>query len=397
MPRAVLLPDSITHQRKLHFALELSNSTWVVAFADGSAAKPKIYNVSAGNREALLDAVARARKAFRLGPDVGVASCYEAGRDGFWIHRWLVNAGISNTVVEPATLAGARGGGRKPKTDKLDAVALVNMLVRATRGERDVWRVVRSPSEGHEDGRRGSRYRKVLVKERIQHASRIASHLLTVGARVDKTERMTVEHLDGLVQWNGEPLPPELRKELELEIERLTLVRRQLSEIDKALKAVVEVDPLSKALMALKGVGWKSANVLNTEFYGWRDFQNGRQIGALAGLVGTPFRSGAIAQEQGISKAGNRRVRATAIELAWFWLRHQPRSKLTLWFHARMGPQGTSRQRRKLIVALARRLLIALWRYLKDGEVPEGADLKEAAKVGAKDTKSKKAKAGKAA
>lgn len=381
MPRAVLLSESITHQRKLHFAIELSSSTWMLAFADGSAAKPKIYNVAAGDRDALLRTVAKARKSFRLRPEAGVASCYEAGRDGFWIHRWLASEGISNTVVEPATLAGGRGGGRKPKTDRLDAQALVSLLVRATRGERDVWRVVRSPSEEHEDGRRRSRYRKVLLKERIQHASRIASLLLTVGVPATKAERMTVEHLRGLEQWNGKPLPTELRKELELEIERLVLVRRQLSEFDKELKAVVEVDPLSKALLALKGIGWKSAHVLNSEFYGWRDFKNGRQIGALAGLVGTPFRSGAIAQEQGISKAGNRRVRTTAIELAWFWLRHQPRSSLTLWFHARVGPQGTARQRRKFIVALARRLLIELWRYLKSGDVPDGADLKDTTAV----------------
>jgi transposase len=375
MTQAVLGIEPITESRTLHVALELSSSKWLLAFSDGSSTKPKIHQIDAGDVNALDKKIAAVRKAYRLatGP---VVSCYEAGRDGFWIHRMLEARGIRNTVVDPATLARGRVG-RSPKTDKLDAVALVQMLVRAERGERGVWTFVRVPTEEQEDPRRLARYRHVLMVECGQHGNRIASLLLTVGVKVDYPQRTTLAHLAGLKQWNGTPLPSGLVEELELEIQRLVLVRAQLAALDKKLKVATELDPLSKKLMSLKGVGEKSARILSTEC-GWRDFRNGREVGAFAGLVGTPFRSGSLARDQGISKAGNRRVRRVMVELAWFWVKHQPTSELTKWFHARIGAKPTSRQKRVAVVALARKLLVALWRCMKYDVIPAGAELKAA-------------------
>jgi transposase len=375
MTQAVLAIEPITESRTLHVALELSSSKWLLAFSDGTATKPKIHEIEAGDLDALDKKIAVARKAFRLatGP---IVSCYEAGRDAFWIHRVLAARGVRNTVVDPACLAKSRVG-RAPKTDKLDAVALVQMLVRAERGERGVWTFVRVPSEEQEDARRLARYRHVLMVECGQHGNRIGSLLLTVGVKVDHAQRMTDAHLAGLKQRNGDPLPSGLVEELQLEIQRLTLVRAQLAALDRKLKATTELDPLSKKLMSLKGIGAKSARILSTEC-GWRDFRNGREVGAFAGLVGTPFRSGSLARDQGISKAGNHRVRRVMVELGWFWIRHQPKSELTKWYLARVGERPTSRQKRVAVVALARKLLVALWRCMKTDVIPAGAELKAA-------------------
>jgi transposase len=373
--QAILQSDTITHQRKLHFALELSKKRWVVAFADGSAAKPKIHEIQAGDLVALEGAIASAKRRFKLGDNTPMASCYEAGRDGFWIHRMLVARGVHNTVVEPGYLADSRRG-RSPKTDRLDAKALVEMLVRAERGDR-MCRVVRVPTEKQENERRLHRRREALVKERTQHTNRIGSLLLLEGIRVDKVLRMTVAHLDGLRRWDGTPLPSALLEQIKGELRRLAVVREELHELEAQLKIATKADPLSCMLMKLQGVGERSARVLSTEFFGWREFRNQRQVGALAGLVGTPFASGSMAREQGISKAGNRRVRGVMIELAWMWLRHQPGSALAEWFRRRVGEKPTSRQKRVAVVALARKLLVALWRYCKDGTLPKDATLKK--------------------
>lgn len=376
MSQAILRSESITDSRTLHIALELSSAKWVLAFSGGGAARPSVYEIDANDLRALDERVAKVRKSLRLSEDSPVVSCYEAGRDGFWIHRMLAARGIRNTVVEPSCLASGRRG-RSPKTDKLDARALVQMLVRAERGERDVWRVVRVPDEKREDTRREARYRGVLLKERGQHSNRIISLLLTVGVRVEKAHKITASHLEGMKQWDGRPLPAALAEQLRLEVVRLTLVREQLAALEKKLKSATALDPLSKRLMLLKGVGERTARVLSTEF-GWREFRNGREVGALAGLVGTPFRSGSLARDQGISKAGNRRVRTAMVELAWFWLRWQPGSELSKWYQNRVGPRPTSRQKRVAIVALARKLLVAIWRYSKYDVIPGGAELKAA-------------------
>jgi transposase len=378
MSKAVLHSETITHQRKLYVALELSSKNVVLAFSDGSALPVRFQTVRARDLQALRAAIQAARTRFGLRDDAPTISCYEAGRDGFWIHRQLGEEGIQNTVVEPEALANGRRSGRRPKTDRLDAAALVARLVRHDRGERGVWRVVRVPSEEHENQRRLHRHRTILVKECGQHRSRIQAVLLLEGLAVGQVHKITDEHLDALRRANGTPLPSETLEQVRMELQRLKLAREQLQALDKRLKKEVELDPLSKALMSVKGVGDKSARVLATEFFGWRAFRNGREVGSLAGLTGTPFASGSLAHERGISKAGNKRVRTVAVELAWGWLRYQRESALTRWFHQRVGERPTSRQKRVMIVAVARKLLIALWRYVRDGVVPEGAQLKAA-------------------
>lgn len=382
MSKAVLHSETITHPRKLYVALELSSKTWVLAFSDGSALPVRIHKVASqvGSHDqvALHNAISAARKGFGLNEETPTVSCYEAGRDGFWIHRMLAAAGVQNTVVEPEALANGRRSGRRPKTDRLDAEALVARLVRHDRGERGVWRVVRVPSEEDENRRRLPRHRQVLVKEQTKHRNRIGSILLTQGLRVGQVHKITEEHLDSLRRWDGTPLPSEVLEQVRMELERLRLLQEQLLTLDGRLKKEVQLDPLSKALMSLKGVGDKSARLLATEFFGWREFRNGREIGSLAGLTGTPFISGSLAHERGISKAGNKRVRAVAVELAWGWLRHQPESALTRWYRGRLGERPTSRQKRVMIVAVARKLLIALWRYVRHGVLPDGAHLKVA-------------------
>jgi transposase len=375
MTQAVLHPDGITHQRKLHLALELSNAKWLLAFADGTAASPKIHQVDAGDLVRLSEKIAVARKAFGFGPDSPVVTCYEAGRDGFWIHRALAQRGIRNVVVEPSCLAANRPG-RQPKTDNLDAKALVEMLVRFERGERNVWRIVRVPTEAEEDARRLVRRRERLIRDRVRYANSIQSALKTHGIRVERVSNITPGHLDGLKRWDGTPLPKALRGEVDELVALLAQVKTQLKALEDQLQTAVEVDPLSQALMLVKGIGQRGAQTLATEFF-WRKFENRRQVGSLAGLVGTPFQSGSMAREKGISKAGNRRVRRVMVELAWLWTRHQKASGLGKWYHERIGAKPTARQKRVAIVALARRLLILLWRYVTTGELPSGVVLKD--------------------
>lgn len=359
----------------LYMALELSNRSWRLAFGDG--AKHRQVSVPAADLAALAGAVTKAKERFKMPASVRVVSCYEAGRDGFWLHRHLVSIGIENQIVDAASIEVSRRL-RHVKTDRLDGERLLAKLIRHHAGERGGWSVVRVPSIEEEDARHLHRELERLKRERLAHRVRIQSLLVTQGVRLT-IKRALGLRLGSLTLWDGKHLPVELKAELERERERLVLVERQIEQLEATRRKRLQ-NPRCEAerrvvhLMRLGAIGPTSAWLLVKEFFGWRAFRNRREVAALAGLVGTPYNSGESERDQGISKAGNRRVRAMIVEIAWLWLRFQPKSALTQWYQARFA-RGGLRMRRIGIVALARKLLIALWRYLEDGVLPQGARL----------------------
>ena len=361
----------------LYMAIELSSRTWRLAFStDGQRIRER--SVSAGARELLLAEIRSAKKRFGLAEQSRVISCYEAGRDGFWIHRYLSCSGVENVVVDAASMRVDRRA-RRLKTDRVDARRLLVDLMRYSRGELGVWKVVRVPSQEEEDARRAHRELERLKKERTQHRVRIVSLLATQGRRPSKLKAF-LANLDAATIWDGSPLPPELKAEIKRGAERLCWTEAQIRTIQRQQRQrLKQADSpalhLVKLLAKLRGVGVDSAWMLVMEFFGWREFSNRRQVGGAAGLGGTPYSSGSSDREQGISKAGNARVRVRMIELAWLWIRLQPHSHLTQWYLRRFAG-GSSRMRRIGIVAVARRLLIALWHFVEHGVVPPGAMLK---------------------
>jgi len=363
----------------LYMALELSGSKWRVAFgADGRARQ---VTVAAGDLSGLLEQIERAKQ--KLGVDAGarVRSCYEAGRDGFWLHRALCAQGIENLVVDAASIEVSRRA-RRVKTDRVDAQKLLAQLERYCRGERRALRVVRVPSVQAEDARRIHRERERLLKERGMHGSRIRALLIAQGVELELKGDFA-ERLRAVRLWDEHALGAGLRAELEREWQRLEQVQKQLKALEAEQRAEFEQvaqssEGLMQRLSLLQGIGMRSAWVLTRELFGWRQFANRRELAGCVGLTPTPYNSGGSEREQGISKAGNRRVRALLIELSWLWLRYQPDSALSAWYRQRFGGGG-ARARRIGIVALARRLLIALWRYLEQGLIPEGARLKSCA------------------
>jgi transposase len=359
----------------LYMALELSNRSWRLAFGDGS--KRRQVSVPAADLAALAGALAKAKERFKMPASARVVSCYEAGRDGFWLHRHLVSIGIENRVVDAASIEVSRRL-RHVKTDRLDGDRLLAKLVRHHAGERGGWSVVRVPSIEEEDARHLHRELERLKRERLAHRVRMQSLLVTQGVRLTIKGAARLR-LETLTLWDGRALPLELKTELERERERLALVERQIEQLEATRRERLQ-NPRTEAerrvvhLMRLGAIGPTSAWLLVKEFFGWRAFRNRRELAALAGLVGTPYNSGDSARDQGISKAGNRRVRAMIVEIAWLWLRFQPKSALSQWYRGRFA-RGGLRMRRIGIVALARKLLIALWRYLEDGVMPQSARL----------------------
>lgn len=357
----------------LFMALELSGSTWKIGFlGHQGSAKPRIRTIAAGASEELKAEIGKAKRRLRLPAEASVFSCYEAGRDGFWVHRMLEQSGVSNVVVDPASVEVERKK-RTSKTDRLDAIKLVTRLVRYHGGEPRVWSVVRVPTEEQEDARRLHRERERLLKEKKQHISRIQSLLAAHGPVPKKLKDATFK------RWDGSPLPGDLRAELEREQARLDIVLEQLRAVERERDRRIEQDSTPHAektrlLASLRGIGSTSAWFLVAEVYGWRPYENRRRAGSLAGLTGTPFDSGGAVREQGISKAGSGRIRTLLVELAWLWLRYQPQSELSQWFRERWA--GSSRTRRIGIVAMARRLFVDLWRLVEHGVVPPGADFK---------------------
>jgi transposase len=370
------------HHARLSVSLELSRSTWLVTSLTSESEKLSKHSVPGGNGPALLDLLARLRRRAerQLGGPVEIVAIQEAGLDGFWVHRLLEAKGMESHVVEAASIAVPRRH-RRAKTDAIDGETLLRTLMAWKRGEPRVCSMVVPPSAGEEDRRRISRERDALLRERIQHTNRIRGLLFSQGIsdynplRKDRRDR-----LETLETGDGRPLPPRLKAQILREIERIEVLLRQIAEVEAERDALAPTKGAAVAsspaalLTRLKGIGPEFASVLYLEGL-FRSFGNRRQVAAYAGLVPTPWKSGGIAHEQGISKAGNSRLRKTLIELAWLWVRHQPDSTLSRWFHERVGAER-GRIRRISIIALARRLLIALWRYVTQGEVPDGALLK---------------------
>ena len=363
----------------LHLSFELSQKEWKLAFGVERSQKPRIRTVAAGDLKAVQQEIVAARQRFKLAEDARVVSCYEAGRDGFWLHRFLLSIGVDNVVVDSSSIEVNRRA-RQAKTDGLDVQKLLLLLLRYHDGESRVWRVVRVPSVEQEDGCQLPRYWEVLKKERTLHRNRIKALLINQGIRLALKADFG-ERLESLTLWDGSPLPAELKLRLQREWERLELVERQIRELKKQrAEKVAEGGSMAMRLIGqlllLRAIGMTSAWLFVQEFFAWRQFRNRREVGSLAGLTPMPYRSGeSVNRDQGISKAGNARVRTMAIEIAWAWLRYQPQSQLSLWFQERYGP-GSRRSRRVGIVAMARQLLVALWRYLETGVLPEGAVLK---------------------
>lgn len=359
----------------LYMALELSQNKWCIAF--GTGVKTRQVTVGSGDRIRLLEEIKKARIKFGLSEDSQVMSCYEAGRDGFWIHRWLESEGIENIIIDSSSIKVDRKS-RRAKTDRLDASRLLKQLIQHVRGE-DKLQVACVPSEAEEDRRRMHRERERLKKERTGHTNRIKSLLTLFGIKGSKGRSSWSSYIDSVKDWRGEALPPHQKEEILREIERLRVVESQLKTLEQQMLECLktsdeEVYKKIEQLKYLKGIGDVSSWVLIMEWFGWRKFKNRREVGAAAGLVGTPYDSGESQREQGITKGGNHRIRALMVELSWSWLRYQPDSKLTQWFNERFN-QG-KRSRKVGIVAVARRLLIEIWRYVETGEIPKGAQLK---------------------
>ena len=367
----------------LFASLELSKLKWLVTVNGPGSDKFSKHAVEGGDSVCLLDLLSRlrAKAEQRFGPPVRTMIIQEAGLDGFWIHRLLLANGIESHVVDAASIAVDRRH-RRVKTDAIDGETLLRTLMAWARGERRVCSMVRAPSPEEEDRRRLTRERGTLLKERIQHTNRIRGLLSGQGARdYDPLARDRLERLEALRTGDGRPLPSKLKAEIGRELDRIALVTTQLASVERSRDALVRTDAVEQnnpaaQMLKLKGIGPEFASLLWLESL-FRDFGNRRQVAAYAGLAPSPWQSGGIDRDQGISKSGNRRLRHTMIELAWFWLRHQPESALSRWFQARVGA-GKGRIRRIAIVALARKLLIALWRYVTQGIVPEGAVFKAA-------------------
>jgi transposase len=360
----------------LYVAFELSWNEWKLAFGTGPLDNPRLKSVGGRDTQALLREIAKAKKRVGLADDAPVHSCYEAGRDGFWLHRFLESEGINNVVVDSASIEVKRRR-RQRKTDRLDAGKLLSMLIRWHQGERNVWSVVQVPSVADEDRRQLHRDLLELKAERTEHTNRIKGLLAGCGLALPNIDAKFAEVLAKLRTWDGQPVPPELQQRLLREHERWQLVDRQIKDLtnERARRIRTSTDKnLDKVrqLLRLRGIGPNSAWLYVMEFFGWRRIRNRKQLAALAGLTPTPHQSGDSDHEQGISKAGNRRLRTMAVEIAWCWLQYQPGSDLSQWYQKRFA-KGSSRQRRIGIVALARKLLVAIWRFLETGQVPAGA------------------------
>ena len=361
----------------LYVAFELSWKEWKLAFAAGPADNPRLRSIGARDTKAVLVEIAKAKARFGLADAAAVHSCYEAGRDGFWLHRFLESRGINNVVVDSSSIEVKRRG-RRRKTDSLDAGKLVSMLIRWQQGERQVWSVVQVPSVDDEDRRQLHRDLLELKAERTQHTNPIKALLAGCGLALPSIDGQFPEVLARMRTWDGQPVPVELRQRLLREHERWQLVDRQIKDLENERARRIRTSKEERVgkvrqLLRLRGIGANSAWLYVMEFFGWRQIRNRKQLAALAGLTPTPRQSGDSDHEQGISKAGNRRLRTMAVEIAWCWLQYQPGSALSRWYQQRFA-KGSSRQRRIGIVALARKLLVALWRYLETGELPDGAE-----------------------
>ncbi len=363
-------------QETLFVAFDLGEREWKIAFTTSLHERKLTKTLPARDTKRLLRTLEQARIA--LGA-ISIVSCYEAGRDGFWLHRFLVAHDIENRIVDSASIEVNRRA-RRCKTDRLDARKLLTMLLREALGEKGVWSVVHVPAAADEDARSLQREYRTLVKERTRSANRILGLLANQGVVPERVDARLPAWLETATIWDGSTLPPGLRQRVAREFQRWQFTHQQVLAIEKERRARTKDETDAgfdkvRQLYALKGIGLGAALTYGLEFFSWRQFRNGKQVGALAGLAPTPHQSGDTEYELGISRAGNRWVRGMAIEIAWGWLRHQPDSALSHWYQERFA-RGGPRARKVGIVALARKLLVALWRYLETGVLPEGAMLK---------------------
>ena len=360
---------------QLFVALELGWTRWKLGFCTGLAEKAWVTTIAARDLEALKKAMAKARARFGLGPECQAWSCYEAGRDGFWLARLLERQGVGNVVVDSASIKVERRA-RRAKTDRLDAEELVKMLARHASGEPKVWHVVRVPSAEEEDARHLQREIRALTKEQTRIVNRVRGLLASQGVAVRMGEKGLIGTLQSLKTWDGSPLPPGLQLRVGQELALHAVVHRQLLDLEadrgkRIREGTSQAAILSRRLLRLKAIGPATAETISRELL-FRDFRNRRQVGAYLGLTPSPFQSGDLSHDSGISRAGNRHLRGISVDLAWAWLRYQPRSALSRWYRRRFG-SGGPRVRKIGIVALARKLVIALWRYSQTGVAPEGA------------------------
>lgn len=365
-------------ENTVHVAIELAVSSWLVAARLPGAEKVRLHRIEGGDTAALLALIAELRSSAsrKLGGVAGVACCFEAGRDGFWLQRLLAAHGIAAHVLEPTSVLVNRRA-RRAKTDRLDAEGMLRVLAAWLGGDRQVCSMVRVPTPEEEDAKRPHRERQHLVQEKLRLANRVEALLFTQGIRARPSLRSWERDLAELRTGDGRALPPLLRAELDRLRRRLILILELIRETEaeraEALAAAAD-DAMAQKIMALqriRGVGANFAAVLGREVF-YRSFANRRQLASYVGIAPTPHQSGGTDRDRSISRAGNARARTTLIQLAWLWLRYQPGSALATWFRERVGAlQG--RTRRIAIVAMARRLLVALWRYVETGVMPDGA------------------------
>ena len=360
----------------LYVAFELGKKEWKLAMTSGFGVEPWVRTVTGGDLEAVARMLGQGRLRFALAATARVVSCYEAGRDGFWVHRALTARGLGNRVVDSASIEVNRRA-RRAKTDRLDARKLVTMLVRVCGGEQRVWSEVRVPTVAAEAARHVSRERTAVTQERTRVTNQMRGWLATWGCAFPR--QRPCGWWTTVRDWAGAALPVEVQARLARADARVAMLEDQIAALDAHQQATVTAaSPTSaeRQLVRLKGIATTGASVLLDEGLVWRAFRNRRQIGGLLGFAPTPYDSGETQREQGISRAGNNRLQAVSIQLAWSWVRWQPLSSLTLWYQAHFG---TGRRARRIgIVAVARKLVIALWRYVTTGVVPAGAILKRA-------------------
>src|SRR6478672_3975044 len=363
----------------LHCALELSRNSWLLAIQFPDREQPSLYPIEGGNTEKLMAKLTSARDCWAKvsGSLPAITLCYEVGYDAFWLARFLMGRGIECLVIDPGSLQVNRRG-RRVKTDRVDVKMLLRTLIAWCRGERHVWSLVRIPSIDEEDLRRSHRERGRLVRERTAHINRIKGLLFGQGIRgINVKSKYKTLQIDKLVTGDGRPLPPRLASEITREIARLALKQEQIAtlerERDQAPTPCKTTEKKRLQLVSLNGIGPAIAAVMTREVY-YRQFDNRRQVAGFLGLATSPHDSGDVVRSQGISRAGRGQVRGTMIQAAWLWLKHQPKSAITRWFVQRTAGQS-GRIRRIMIIAVARKLAIALWRFLEQGLVPQGAML----------------------
>jgi transposase len=362
----------------LCIAIETSVSEWKLFMSTGLGQHPRERTVPARSLERLAEEIARAKKHFGLAPDAPVSSCYEAGRDGFWMHRALVAMGIDNQVLDSSSIEVKRQK-RRAKTDRVDGASLLRMLWRYHNGEKKVFSIVRVPSVEDEDARELGRELITAKRDCGRVTSRIKSLLFKEGIHLTNLGDLPAQ-LPRLRLWTGEALPKGLVERIGREWQKVVQLTEQIRAIEKERRRLLKEAKdkgaeCARKLIRLRAIGENAGWLFAMEFFAWREFKNRRQVGGLSGFAPTPYQSGNDSREQGMSKAGNRWIRGLAVEIAWGWLRYQPESELSRWYQRRFA-HGSSRVRRIGIVALARKLLIELWKYLQTGTPPAGALLK---------------------